>query len=36
MLIITNDVYLTGAVLQKHSSLDIHSPFVPPSEGFLR
>lgn len=24
-----------GAVLQKHSTLDIHSPFIPPSEGFL-
>jgi len=24
-----------GAVLQKNKSLDVHSPFIPPSEGFL-
>ena len=27
---------LTGAVLQRQSILDVHTPFIPPSEGFLR
>ena len=28
--------FLAGAVLQKSSSLEFQSPFIPPSEGFLR
>lgn len=29
-------LFLAGAVLQKCSSLEFQSPFIPPSEGFLR